>query len=70
MSSLAATLREAELGMRVCLELADGSKVAGVLSEVDDELVSLDGGARQVDLECVKRINLEFSSPSERRLAA
>jgi hypothetical protein len=69
-SNLAATLREAEPGIRVRLVLDDGSEVAGVLRGVDGDVVELDEGATRVDLRRVKRVNLDFSSVPKHELAA
>jgi protoporphyrinogen oxidase len=69
-SSLAATLREAEPGIGVRLVLEDGSEVAGVFRCVDGDVVELDDGAKRVDLRRVKRVNLDFSSVPKHELAA
>jgi small nuclear ribonucleoprotein (snRNP)-like protein len=69
-SSLAATLRKAEPGIRVRLVLEDGSEVAGVLRGVDGDVVELDEGVTRVDLRRVKRVNLDFSSVPKHELAA
>jgi Ethanolamine utilization protein EutJ (predicted chaperonin) len=69
-SSLAATLREAEPGIKVRLVLEDGSEVACVLRGVDGDVVELDGGATPIDLGLVKRVNLDFSSAPKPELAA
>ncbi len=67
MSGLAATLREAEPGTRVRLEMEDGSEVAGALGRVNGETVDLDDGDQQIELRQVKRMNLEFSSTPKSR---
>jgi hypothetical protein len=69
-SSLAATLRKAEPGIRVRLVLEDDSEVAGVLRGVDGDVVELDEGVTRVDLRRVKRVNLDFSSVPKHELAA
>jgi hypothetical protein len=68
MSGLAATLREAQPGTMVRLELKDGREVAGAIRGVNGESVSLEGSKKGIELRKVRRVILEFSSaPSRKR---
>jgi hypothetical protein len=62
-AGIAQTLREAGPGVLARLTLHDGKEVEGQVSHLDAENVELDSGAR-IDLRLVRRVHLEFSSPS------
>jgi hypothetical protein len=69
LNGLAATLREAEPGIKVRLVFEDGSEVAGALRGVNSESVDLGEGKKRIELSHVKRLNLEFSSAPKRKRA-
>jgi hypothetical protein len=58
MNSLAATLREAEPGIKIRLLYEDGREVSGVFRGVSGDAVDLENGAGRVDLTQVKRVDL------------
>jgi hypothetical protein len=67
MTGLAATLRQAEPGIRVRLLLQDGREVVGAFRSVNGETVDLGDGHQRIELRDVKRVKLEFSSAPQRR---
>jgi hypothetical protein len=67
LNSLAATLREAEPGIKVRLVFEDGREVAGAFRGINGETVDLGDGNQRIELRDVKRVNLEFSSAPKRK---
>jgi hypothetical protein len=61
LTGIAATLQQADPGIKVCLVFKDGSEIGGAFRGVNGELVDLGDGKSRIELGQVKRVRLEFS---------